>query len=90
MDCVPSCSYGRGCPGINELKPPTVRFSYGERWTKNKIDLLELVTLRESGWTLRAIAAKVGIGHTEVLRRLKAQGCAYGNFAKSGNAEPSF
>jgi IS30 family transposase len=44
-------------------------------WTrKPKIDLLELVTLRESGLTTRAIAARLGVGKTTIVRGLKRTG----------------
>jgi transposase len=47
----------------------TVKVSCG--WAKSKIDLLELVTLRDSGLTTRAIAARLGVGRTTVVRALK-------------------
>jgi hypothetical protein len=59
---------GGGCPGITELAPPTARLTYIERWTKNKIDLLELVTLREAGLTWREVAERMGVCKTTALR----------------------
>jgi len=62
---------GGGCPGTNELvQPPTVRLEYHERWIRKKIDLLELVTLRESGLTMRELAVRFGVSKTTLLRAL--------------------
>lgn len=44
---------------------------YYERWVKSQIDLLELVTLREAGWTMQAIGERFGVARTTVLRRLR-------------------
>ncbi|HAR41017.1 MAG TPA: hypothetical protein DCS07_00015 [Bdellovibrionales bacterium] len=60
---------------------PTVMLFHRERWTKNKIDLLELVTLRESGLPLRIIARQLGYNRATVLRYLsqvKVQGGPHG------------
>ena len=57
-----------------ELKPITVFLEYGERWGRNKIDIVELVNLRKSGLTLSEISARLSIGKTTALRRLKRKG----------------
>lgn len=59
---------GGGCPGINEPVPPTVRLNYVERWAKDKIDLLALVTLREAGLTWREVSLRLGVCKTTALR----------------------
>jgi len=72
---------GSGGLAITELMEPTVMLFYRERWTKNKIDLLELVTLRDSGLPLRVIARQLGYNRATVLRylsQLKAQGGPHG------------
>jgi hypothetical protein len=55
----------------NELSDPVAILAYGERWMKKKIDLSELVKLRESGLTMKAIAARLGVGKTSVVMALK-------------------
>ena len=55
----------------NELKPLSVLGSYTERWMKEQVDSLELAKLRDSGLTLREIAARVGVAKTTVLRALR-------------------
>jgi hypothetical protein len=50
---------------------------FSERWmSRKKIDLAELVTLRESGMTVRKIATRLGVGKTSVMlamRELRAR-----------------
>jgi hypothetical protein len=41
--------------------------AFSERWMRRKIDLAELVTLRESGMTVRQIAMHLGVGKTSVM-----------------------
>ena len=56
---------------IPELRePPMARVAYDERWIKKEIDLLELVTLRESGLTLREIASRLGISKSRLFRAI--------------------
>ena len=62
---------GGRCQGTNELTPPTVGLTYHERWAKVKIDLLELVTLREAGGSLQSLAKRFGVSRQTVLRRLR-------------------
>jgi hypothetical protein len=59
------------------------RLSFDERWMREPIDLRELVTLRESGWTLQAIGERLGVGRTTVLRRLRV---AYIRFGQSNTS----
>jgi hypothetical protein len=66
-----SLKSGGGCPGTNELKPPTVTAAVSVVWARKKIDLLELVTLRESGLTMRGIASRFGMSKTAVFRALQ-------------------
>jgi hypothetical protein len=63
--------FGKGLSGTNEPVQPTVRLIYGERWTKNKVDVLELVTLRNQGLKWREITARLGICRTTANRALK-------------------
>ncbi len=61
---------GGGSTRTTELMP-VIRLEFKERWIKPKLDLRELVTLREQGWTLREIATKAGVGRTTILRKLR-------------------
>lgn len=70
---------GGSCLGTNELVQPVARLSYGERWAKKKIDVLELVTLRREGMTMREIGRRLGVAKTSVLRALRLAGGSDGN-----------
>jgi hypothetical protein len=72
---------GEGKIGINEPIEPVAILAYGERWMKIKINLLELVTLRDSGLSLRAIAARLNTSKTSVIKALRKakQGGLYAN-----------
>jgi len=52
------CQDGWRCAGTTELAQPTVRLEYAERWTKKKIDLLELVPEADRKAREEAAAAK--------------------------------
>ena len=60
-----------GWRGEGTTEPLTVLLVYGERWAKSKIDLLELVTLREAGLTWRETAKRLGICKTTALRAMR-------------------
>lgn len=61
----------------NELTEPTACLIYEERWTKRKVDISELVTLRESGLKWQEITARLGVSrttlHRATNRKLKAR-----------------
>ena len=71
-------SRGGRCPGTNELAQPTVSLGYRERWAKNKIDLLGLETLRDSGLTMLELAVHFGICKSTLFRRLRLSALAKG------------
>ena len=66
-----SLTNGGSCSGTNELMPLTVRLVHPEKWTRNKVDLLELVTLRETGLTWQEIALQCGRSRATLTRMLK-------------------
>lgn len=57
---------------INEPTEPVVVLRLVQKWTKKKIDLLELVTLRDSGLSYREISATTGVSTTRLFRVLKS------------------
>jgi hypothetical protein len=59
--------------GTTETTEPTARLIYELRWKKNKVDISELVTLRNQGLKWREITARMGICRTTAKRAYKAR-----------------